>query len=229
MDISVVAHNVLVGAAIGAASTLLGWLKSARPGKFSFKGAIFKLPAGIVIGIVATTQNMDFNDAFSWAAGLGIIEGVDNATKMILRRLFPTWGYFEGNEFPEDFKYDPATASSLIKIAEGKDIDRDAVIMGTEAFRAVFRKYLDTNDPMDKQMYDHLSYVTNQILQNVREHGWTNETFVDIGKILFRVFQVYRKYRNSKTDLSVEQWTEEIKTIIVLLQAAFKGASIILK
>jgi hypothetical protein len=219
---------VFKGAMCGAAATVLGWLKSAKPGKFSWRGMLTKLPTGTVVGGLAAYYGMDFNSALTWAAGLGLVEAIDNGTKIIIRRVFPNWGYFEGNEVPDDFKYDPYTTSSLMKIVDGKDIDRDAVIEATEAFRKVYSKFLDLNDPQDKEFFDCLGFATNQILQNIRKQGWSDETFTDAGKTLFRMFQIYRKYRNNKTSLSAEEWAAEMKTIYELLKVVFQsGVSVL--
>jgi hypothetical protein len=81
------------------------------------------------------------------------------------------------------------------------------------------------NDPMDKEFHQHLSFVFNQIMQNVRKAGWSDETYENAGKMLFRLFQVWRKYRSNKHALSPKEWAEEVKLIVTAMQAIFEAAT----
>jgi hypothetical protein len=49
------------------------------------------------------------------------------------------------------------------------------------------------------------------------------ETINDSGKMLLRLFQIYRKYRNDKNGLTFEEWTLEMKTVMTLVEAVFKA------
>ena len=214
---------IIKGAICGIVATLLGWAKSSKPGKFSIYGFMTKLPAGILVGIVSSWQGIEFDSALSWAAGLGLVEGLDNLTKAVLRRFFPDYAYFDGNSIQE-FTYDALTTAAIMKVCVGKDIDRDAVIKATEAFRSLYAQFLNLKDPQDAEFEQALSFATNQIIQNVRKDGWSDETLTDAGKILFRMFQIYRKYRDNKVEMTANEWSLELKTIVDLVQAVFKGA-----
>jgi hypothetical protein len=220
------ANMIIKGALCGVVATLLGWAKSSKPGRFSVYGFMTKLPAGVLVGIIAAWQGVEFDSALTWAAGLGLVEGLDNLTKAVLRRFFPDFAYFADNpaNAMDTFVYDSLTTAAILKICVGKDIDRDAVIKATEAFRNMYAKFLNLNDPQDAEFHQALSFATNQIIQNVRKDGWTNDVLIDAGKILFRMFQIYRKYRDNKVELSATEWSAELKTIIDLVQAVFKGA-----
>jgi len=214
-------ETIVKGLVMGVFSALLGWVKNAKPGKFSVKGLIVKLPAGVVVGIVAASQGIEFTEALDWATGVGVIEVIDKLMKTIVRRFRPDWMSIETG----GLEYDPALAETLMRLSEGKNITRDDVIRATELVRDAVTNSLDMTDPMDKEFRDHVAFVTNQVIQNVRKQGWSEETYENAGKMLFRLFQVWRKYRSDKTSMSPAEWAEEIKLIVTAMQAVFEATT----
>ena len=217
------ATALVKGAMYGLIATMLGWLKNASPGKFSFKGLIVKLPAGVLVGVVAASQGIQFNAALEWATGIGLVEVIDNLTKLVIRRFRPDWMDLPGGSL----EYDPGLVETLTRLAEGKDITRDDVIRGTELVREAATKLLDGNDPQDKEFSEHVIFCANQIMQNARRQGWSDETYENAGKMLFRLFQVWRRYRSDKTKLSMEEWAGEMKIIVTAMQAIFRGGEVV--
>ena len=212
---------VVKGILMGLIASVLGWLKNSQPGKFRLSGLLVKLPAGVVVGVVAATQDMHFNQALEWATGIGLIEVLDKVAKSIIRRFKPDWMVLSGGSL----EYDPELFETLTRISEGKDITRDDVIRGTELVRVAAANLLDMNDPQDKEFSEHIAFVCNQILQNIRKEGWSAETYENAGKMLFRLFQVWRRYRSDKTALSPEEWANEIKLIVTAMQTVFMVAT----
>lgn len=214
-------ETLVKGAVMGCLSAVLGWIKSGTPGKFSVKGLIVKLPAGVVVGIVAASQDIEFTAALDWATGVGLVEVIDKVVKVVVRRFRPDWMVMGTGTL----SYDPEMAETLVRISEGKDITRQDVIRATELIREAASNVLDMNDPMDKEFHAHIGFVCNQILQNVRKQGWSDETYENAGKMLFRLFQVWRKYRSNKHSLSPQEWAEEVKLIVSAMQAVFEAAT----
>ena len=213
-------ETLVKGLIMGLVSALLGWIKNAQPGKFSVKGLVVKLPAGLFVGVAAASQGLAFNEALDWATGIGLIEVIDKVTKTIVRRFKPDWMSFDTG----GLEYDPELLETLMRLSEGENITRNDVIRATELVREAAANALDMNDPLDREFRNHIAFVTNQIIQNVRKQGWSSETYENAGKMLFRLFQVWRKYRNDKTALSPEEWAQEIKNIITLMQAIFEAS-----
>jgi len=210
---------VIRGVILGGLAALLGWAKNSDPGKFSYKGVLLKLPAGILVGLIASLQDIAFDEALHWASGVGLVEVCDKAVKALVRRWYPEWLVWTNGHI----ELDPETAEALIKISEAEKMSRDDVIRCTEAFRKVTAKILREDDPLDREFKQHLDLVWNQILQNARKEGWNAEAYETCGKLLFRLFKVWRQYRGNKFGMSPEEWAQEIKVVIELLQAAFEG------
>jgi len=82
-------QTILRGALLGITSAIVGWIKNSEPGNFQLSGLLIKLPAGVVVGIIAEAYGMSLNDATELFAGLGMIEGVDGLTKTVVRRFYP--------------------------------------------------------------------------------------------------------------------------------------------
>ena len=56
-------------------------------------------------------------------------------------------------------------------------------------------------------------FVFNQAIQNLRKTGWTKVTLERVGKLLVRLYQVFRAYKAKKTRYTLPQWLERISTI----------------
>jgi hypothetical protein len=214
-------HTVGAGLSLGFLATVVGWAKSAKPGRFSVRRLLYKMPAGLVVGVVAAWYKLPFDDAMLWAAGLGLVEAVDNLSKMALRRIFPSFAYFDETDSGAAEAAADKVAKEITLLAGGSD--RARIIALTEAFRDVYKKFLDIGNPTDRLLYDHLSYLTNQIVIKISKNGWTDESFVDAGKGLFRLFQIYRKHRSSNVELTEQKWNAEMQIVIETMQGVFSG------
>jgi len=213
------AQAVVRGLLLGIMASFLGWAKNSNPGKFDIRGLIAKLPVGILVGVASSIYEVPFDDTLQWATGLGIDEVLDKVTKAVVRRIRPSW-----LEMPTDrLEFDPETAEALFRISDAEKLGREEVIRCTEAFRAVTAKLLDMSSVSDREFKQHLDFAFNQILQNARKTGWIPEVYEESGKLLFRLFRVWRAYRADQNGLSPQQWAKEIKIIVQLLQAVFSG------
>lgn len=83
--------NILNGAFLGFMTVLVGWAKKQEPGKFDYKGLIIRVPTGVIVGVAASIKGISFDEAYSWAAGVGVIMIVDNIIKMIMRKWCPEY------------------------------------------------------------------------------------------------------------------------------------------
>lgn len=68
-------------------------------------------------------------------------------------------------------------------------------------------------DELDKAFVDQLQFVFNQSIQALRKTGWTRETLVTVGQMLYRLYQVFQQYKNRKTYLTMAQWLQRLVEI----------------
>lgn len=54
-------------------------------------------------------------------------------------------------------------------------------------------------------MYQHVKYVSNQVLLQVKRHGFEKEAMVKCGKLLWRLFVVFQAYNAKKRDLTLKE------------------------
>ena len=80
---------ILKGAGMGLVTVLIGWAKKQEIEKIDWRGFLLRVPMGMVVGAIAAWKGIPFDDAYQWAAGMGIIMLVDNITKFIYHRLGP--------------------------------------------------------------------------------------------------------------------------------------------
>ncbi len=78
-------------------------------------------------------------------------------------------------------------------------------------------------DSLDREFQAHLVFVFNQVTQHLRKTGWSKMTLERVGKLLFRLYQVFRAYKAKKIRYTLPQWLERISTIGKDLQNAFSG------
>ncbi|RMD87195.1 MAG: hypothetical protein D6813_13890 [Calditrichaeota bacterium] len=80
--------QILQGAGIGLFTVFLGWAKKQEPDKFDWKGLLLRVPTGIAVGAIAGYKGIPFDEAYAFAASVGVIMLVDNISKMLWRRIF---------------------------------------------------------------------------------------------------------------------------------------------
>jgi len=208
------------GVVLGVAATLLGWAKSKNRAPLTWKGFVLKLPVGIVVGICASVMGIEFNDALTWASGLGLVEVADKLTKMLVRRFRPTWLSFD---LGGGYVLSATEADVLVKLVQGTISTREEVIEATEMVRTITAAALNGQDRDDAVFKQHVDFVANMVIQNVRKEGWTQESCRNIGKLLFRLFQVWRKYARDKHSVTSEELLTEVKVIAEALQQVISG------
>lgn len=64
----------------------------------------------------------------------------------------------------------------------------------------------------------HLTFVFNQILQIVRKEGISKAALEKAGKMLFRLYLVYKAYRRKKKKLTTGEWIKQLDKIARELQ-----------
>lgn len=86
------AAAILNGALLGLLATILGWVKNGgRLTGFQAKGLVLKMPVGVVLGALAAWKGISFEDATTWAMGIGLVGAIDGTLKTIVRRFYPEW------------------------------------------------------------------------------------------------------------------------------------------
>jgi hypothetical protein len=70
---------------------------------------------------------------------------------------------------------------------------------------------------------EHLVFVFNQCIQNLRKTGWTGQTLEKVGKLLFRLWQVFQAYKEKKTRYTMSEWLEKLIGLGKELNGAFHG------
>ena len=78
-------------------------------------------------------------------------------------------------------------------------------------------------DSLDREFKEHLSFVFNQVLQNLRKTGWSNETLENVGKLLFRLYQVFGAYKAKKRTYTAAEWIERLAGLGKEFKSAFHG------
>jgi hypothetical protein len=63
---------------------------------------------------------------------------------------------------------------------------------------------LDLENKLDNELFQHIAYVSNQILLKVKTEGLTSETKVFAGKLLWRLFNVVQAYNAKRREASLE-------------------------
>lgn len=218
-------QDILKGVIIGVLATVIGWLKNSKPGKFQWRGLVLKLPLGIVIGIGAAFYKVPFDDAFSWAAGLGLVEALDKITKIFVRRFFPNWLVLEDLSFEFETTPQKLSDSILLLTSRKKTLGVDDIIQATELFCAVTAKVFDIRKAEEAEIKTHFDFVFNQILQNIRKTGLSPETYENCGKLLYRLYQAWRRYKRMSEGISLEAFIKELKIISEAAEIIFNGGA----
>lgn len=66
---------------------------------------------------------------------------------------------------------------------------------------------------MDREFKEHLGFVFNQCLQNLRKTGWTPQTLERVGKLLLRLYTVFQAYKAKKATYTLSEWVEKLVTL----------------
>lgn len=64
--------------------------------------------------------------------------------------------------------------------------------------------------PLDKQFAGHMKFVFNQALQRLRETGYSKETAEKVGKLIWRLFNVYQAYVEKGKKYTAGEWVKKI-------------------
>jgi hypothetical protein len=85
LDVSLIAAaflNALYGAISGAIVALLGYAKSATVESFDPSKAMQTIIVGAAVGVLGIQLNMRYEDAYQWAASMGVITIIEYVKKM---------------------------------------------------------------------------------------------------------------------------------------------------
>lgn len=63
---------------------------------------------------------------------------------------------------------------------------------------------------MDEEFKTHLGFVLNQCLQAIRKEGLSQVALERIGKLLFRLYSVFKAYKKKKRRYSLKNWLEQL-------------------
>jgi hypothetical protein len=78
-------------------------------------------------------------------------------------------------------------------------------------------------DSLDREFKEHLAFVFNQALQNLRKTGWTKETLENVGRLLFRLYQVFQAYKTKKKAYTPKEWVDKLLTLGKDINDAFRS------
>lgn len=65
-------------------------------------------------------------------------------------------------------------------------------------------------DALDREFKEHLVFVVNQVLQNLRKGGLSKASLEATGKLLFRLWQVFEAYKAKKKRYTAAEWLEKL-------------------
>lgn len=63
----------------------------------------------------------------------------------------------------------------------------------------------DLRNKLDNDMFNHVVYVSNQILMLVKKQGINKESLVDAGKYLWRLFNILQAYNAKRRDITLNE------------------------
>jgi len=78
---------------------------------------------------------------------------------------------------------------------------------------------LDLRNELDQTMFNHISYVSNQILLMMKREGVTGDVLEKSGKLLWRLFNVMLAYNAKRRDVTLEA----IANIVLEFRSVFNG------
>lgn len=77
----------------------------------------------------------------------------------------------------------------------------------------------DLNNQLDNDMFNHVIYVTNQVLLLAKREGVGKESLTRMGKYIWRLIRVIQAYNAKRRDVTLE----EIVGIVTDFKAVFVG------
>lgn len=78
---------------------------------------------------------------------------------------------------------------------------------------------LDLKNKLDNDLFNHITYVSNQSLMIAKKEGLDRESLEKIGKMLWRLFMVVQAYNAKRRDASLE----EVLRIVGDFRTVFSG------
>lgn len=89
----------------------------------------------------------------------------------------------------------------------------------TEVVISLARLKFDLNKQLDNDMFNHIVYVCNQILQLAKKEGISWETTEKAGKMLWRLYLVIVAYNGKRQDVTLSR----ILSIVEDFHSTFNG------
>ena len=77
----------------------------------------------------------------------------------------------------------------------------------------------DVTLKLDRDMFQHVTYVSNRSFYILRDEGFSLESSEKIGKYLWRLFRVTQAYNHKNRDVTLE----EIINIVTDFESVFTG------
>jgi hypothetical protein len=68
-------------------------------------------------------------------------------------------------------------------------------------------------DDLDREFKEHLVFVFNQVLQNLRKGGLSGAALEATGKMLFRLWQVFQAYKAKKKTYTLAEWLDKLISV----------------
>ena len=92
-----------------------------------------------------------------------------------------------------------------------KSLTEAAIILASEKF--------DLRNQLDNDMFNHVIYVTNQVLLLAKRDGIGEESLTKMGKYIWRLINVIQAYNSKKRDVTLE----ELANIVLDFKDVFLG------
>ena len=73
----------------------------------------------------------------------------------------------------------------------------------------------------DRAFREHLVFVFNQTIQNLRKTGWSKKTLKKVGRLLFRLYKVFGAYREKRKKYTPEEWVKKLSEVGAKMDKAF--------
>jgi len=89
----------------------------------------------------------------------------------------------------------------------------------TIAIQLLANQVLNLQNKLDNDMFNHVSYVANRCLMELKKEGASKETLVECGKHLWRLFNVIQAYNSKKRDVTLN----ELLSIVTDFKSVFVG------
>jgi hypothetical protein len=101
----------------------------------------------------------------------------------------------------------------------GRALERDDVVTLTEVCRLILDGVGLTKTAQDREFAEHVTFVVNQSLQEIRNGDLSKSSLEKCGKYLLRLWRVYRLYRKK------EGSTKFILNKVLEIRRAMKGGA----